>query len=159
MTFWKDLKVLRRTHRLLSLIWHGLRWKRRVQQFFYCCMCIRYRGNVSTDPLPSNDRRIFTEPLPSTDKETFTEPLPSNNRGEYTDTHAQTATWSHKPTLFFQNKESRLKSGSGLIEVISPRLSRVTEENPDTSQSGYTVSRARFEPSTSRIRDTSVTAM
>jgi hypothetical protein len=25
-------------------------------------MCIRYRGNVSTEPLPSNDRGIFTEP-------------------------------------------------------------------------------------------------
>jgi hypothetical protein len=29
--------------------------------------------------------------------------------GGYTDKHTQTATWSHKPTLFFQNKESRLK--------------------------------------------------
>jgi hypothetical protein len=26
-----------------------------------------------------------------------------------TQTYTQTATWSHKPTLFFQNKESRLK--------------------------------------------------
>jgi hypothetical protein len=25
-------------------------------------------------------------------------------------THTQTATWSHKPTLFFQNKDSRLRS-------------------------------------------------
>jgi hypothetical protein len=29
--------------------------------------------------------------------------------GGYTDTHTRTGTWSHKPTLFFQNKESRLK--------------------------------------------------
>jgi hypothetical protein len=28
-------------------------------------VCIRYRGNVSTEPLPSNDRGIFTEPLPT----------------------------------------------------------------------------------------------
>jgi hypothetical protein len=35
---------------------------RRVQQFFYCSVCIRYRGNVSTEPLPSNDRGIFTKP-------------------------------------------------------------------------------------------------
>jgi hypothetical protein len=27
----------------------------------------------------------------------------------YTDSHTQTATWSYKPILFFQNKESRLK--------------------------------------------------
>jgi hypothetical protein len=31
-------------------------------------MCIRYRGNISTEPLPNNDRGIFTEPLPSNDK-------------------------------------------------------------------------------------------
>jgi hypothetical protein len=30
------------------------------------------------------------------------------NRGD-TQSHTQTATWSHKPTLFFQNKECRLK--------------------------------------------------
>jgi hypothetical protein len=35
---------------------------------FYCCMCIFYRGNVSTEPLSSNDRGIFTEPLPSNDR-------------------------------------------------------------------------------------------
>jgi hypothetical protein len=31
-------------------------------------VCIHYRGNVSTEPLPSNNREIFTEPLPSNDK-------------------------------------------------------------------------------------------
>jgi hypothetical protein len=81
-------EVLGRTNRLLSLIRHGPHWKRRVQQCFYCCVCIRYIGNVSTEPLPSHDRGIFTEPLPS------------NDRG-----HTQTATWSHKPTLFFQNRK------------------------------------------------------
>jgi hypothetical protein len=60
-------------------------------------MCIRYRVNISTEPLPSNDGGLSTEPLPI------------NNKGGYTDTHAQTATWYHKPTLFFQTKESRLK--------------------------------------------------
>jgi hypothetical protein len=49
-------EVLGRTNRLLSLIRHGPHWKRRVQQFFYCCMCMRYRGNVSTEPMPSNDK-------------------------------------------------------------------------------------------------------
>jgi hypothetical protein len=48
-------EVLGRTNRLRSLIRRGPHWKRRVQQF-YCCVCIHYRGNVSTEPLPSNDR-------------------------------------------------------------------------------------------------------
>jgi hypothetical protein len=52
---------LGRTNRLLSLIRHGPHWKR-AQKFFYCCVCIRYRGNVSNEPLPSNDRGIYTEP-------------------------------------------------------------------------------------------------
>jgi hypothetical protein len=54
---------------------------------FYCCACIRYRGNVSTEPLPSNDRGIFTEPLCSNDKGIHI--------------HTQTATWSHKLTFIF----------------------------------------------------------
>jgi hypothetical protein len=29
--------------------------KRRVQQFLYSCVCIRFRGNIFTQPLPSND--------------------------------------------------------------------------------------------------------
>jgi hypothetical protein len=33
---------------------HGSHRKRRVQQFFYLCVCNRSRGNVFTDPLPSN---------------------------------------------------------------------------------------------------------
>jgi hypothetical protein len=101
-------EVLGRTNRLLPLI-HGPHWKC-LQQFFYCCVSISYRGNVCTEPLPSNDRNIFTELLRSNYKGTFTEPLPSNDRGD-TQTHTQTATWSHKPILFFfQNKENRLKS-------------------------------------------------
>jgi hypothetical protein len=59
-------------------------------------VCIRYRGNVSIKPLPSNDRGIFTEQLSS------------NDRGD-TQTYTHTATWSHKPTLFFQNNVSRLR--------------------------------------------------
>jgi hypothetical protein len=42
---------------------------------------IRYRGNVSTEPLPSSDSRNSTEPLPSNDEGIFTEPLPSNHKG------------------------------------------------------------------------------
>jgi hypothetical protein len=83
-------EVLGRTNRLLSVVRHGPHWKRLVQQFFYCHVRIRYRGNVSTEPLPSNDRGIFTEPLISNDREIFTEPLPSNDKGDtqtYTHTH------------------------------------------------------------------------
>jgi hypothetical protein len=53
-------EVLGRTNRILSLI-HGPHCKRRLQQFFYCSVCIRYRVNVSTEPLPSNDTGTFTE--------------------------------------------------------------------------------------------------
>jgi hypothetical protein len=89
-------KSLGRTNRLLSLIRHGPHWKRRVQQLFYCCVCIRYRGKVSAEPLPSKDKGIFTESFPT-----------NNRGGTYAHTHTQIATWSHKPTLFFQAKESR----------------------------------------------------
>jgi hypothetical protein len=94
--------------------------KTSVQQFVYCCVCIRYRGNVSTEPLPSNDTGIITEPLPSNDrgiftelspcngKGTFTEPLPSNDRGIHRHTRTQRDLISL--FLFFQNKESRLKN-------------------------------------------------
>jgi hypothetical protein len=52
-------------------------------------MCIRYRGNVSTEPLASKGKGIFIEPLPSNDREIFTEPLPSTDKG---DTHTHTGT-------------------------------------------------------------------
>jgi hypothetical protein len=81
----KQQEALGRTNRLLSLIRHGPRLKRRVQQVFYCCVCIRYHGNISTEPLPSNDGRIFTEALPSNDKGIFTEPSPSNDRRIFTE--------------------------------------------------------------------------
>jgi hypothetical protein len=32
--------------------------------------------------------------------------------------HTGTATWSHKPTLFFQNKESRLKIMHSMLKLI-----------------------------------------
>jgi hypothetical protein len=53
-------------------------------------VCIRYRDNVSIEPLPSNDRGIFIEPFPSNNKGSFTEPLPSNDKGRYTDTNTHT---------------------------------------------------------------------
>jgi hypothetical protein len=85
--FWKK-KVLGRINRLHSLIRHGPHWKRCVQQFFYCCVCIRYSDNVCTEPLPSNVRDF----LPSRCLATI--------GGIHRHTHTQTATWSNKPTLF-----------------------------------------------------------
>jgi hypothetical protein len=74
-----------RTNRPFSLIRHGQHWKRCVQQFFYCGVCIHYRANVSTEPLPSNDRGATQ-----------------------TRTNTQTSMWFHKPTMFIQNKGSRV---------------------------------------------------
>jgi hypothetical protein len=116
--FWEEL--------IAYLIWHGPRWKRRNQQFFCCCMYIRYWNNVSTKPLPSNDREF----LPSRCLATIGEFLPSHclaTIGEFLPsrclatirTHTQTATWSHKPTVFIQNKESRLKKCIGHKKYVS----------------------------------------
>jgi hypothetical protein len=90
--FWEEL--------IACFPWYdtGCNEKRRIQQFFCCCMCICYHGNISTELLPSKDRGIFTEPLPSKDM-----------GDTQAHTHTQTAIWSHKPTSCFQNKESRLK--------------------------------------------------
>jgi hypothetical protein len=74
-------QVLGRTNRVLSLIRYRSHWKRRVQQFSCYCVCIRYRGNVSAEPLPSNDKGIFTEPLPSNDR--------GVHRRAHTQTHRQ----------------------------------------------------------------------
>jgi hypothetical protein len=84
-----EKEVLGRTNRLFSLIRHGPHWKRRVQQFLYCCVCIRYRGNVSTEPLPSNDKGFFTEPLSS------------NDRGTHTHTHTHTQQHEIISLLYF----------------------------------------------------------
>jgi hypothetical protein len=101
----KKQEVLRRINRLLFVDTNGPHWKRRVQQFFCCCMCIRNCGDVSI------------------------EPFPINNKGEgYTDTHAhiQTTTWSHKPvfiySFFFQNKESRLRGRKFLSHLSDFRV-------------------------------------
>jgi hypothetical protein len=61
-------------------------------------VCIRYRGNVSTEPLPSNDKGTITEPLPSNDR----------GRDRHTHTHRQQCDLINL-LLFFKNKESRLK--------------------------------------------------
>jgi hypothetical protein len=46
---------------LSALKRHGQHRERRVQQFVYCCVCIRCRGKVFTEPLPTNDRRIHIQ--------------------------------------------------------------------------------------------------
>jgi hypothetical protein len=78
-------------------------------------VCIRYRGNVSKEPLPSSDSGIFTEPLPGNYKGIFTEPLPSNDRGIHR--HGQQRDLISL-ILFFQNKESRLKIASHKKEEL-----------------------------------------
>jgi hypothetical protein len=60
----------------LPSIRDGSHRKRQVQQFFRLWVCIRWHGNV------------------------FTEPLPSYDSGD-THTDTQTARWSHKPTSIF----------------------------------------------------------
>jgi hypothetical protein len=80
-------EVLGRTNLLLFFIRHRPHIKRRLQQFFYCCVCTRYLDNVSTEPLLSNDRGIITELLLINDRAIFTEPLPSNDRGIHIETH------------------------------------------------------------------------
>jgi hypothetical protein len=81
-------------------------------------VCIRYRGNISTEPLSSNDKGDFTEPLPSNDKEIFTEPLRSNDKETFTEHLPSNDRWGYTHTqqrdlisllLFFQNKESMLE--------------------------------------------------
>jgi hypothetical protein len=107
LNFKNKQEVLRRTNRLLFLIRHGTHWKRRVQQFFYCCVCICYLVYVSTEPLPSNDRGIFTEPLPINDRGIYTQPLPSNDRGIHIQTHRRIGGIFSLLSLFWK-KLSRL---------------------------------------------------
>jgi hypothetical protein len=44
--FWEELTAY------FPLIRHGPHRKRRLQQFFYCCVSIYCRGNIFTEPLP-----------------------------------------------------------------------------------------------------------
>jgi hypothetical protein len=106
-------------NRLLSLIRHGPHWKRRVQKFFYWCVCIRYRGKVSTKRLPSNDERILPSRCLTNDKMIFTDLLPRNDRGANTDTHTQRQQRDLiSLPYFFQYKDSRLKKTVGAFETI-----------------------------------------
>jgi hypothetical protein len=46
--FWEELIVY------FPSIPHGSHTKRRVQPFFYCCVCIHCLGDVFTEPLHNN---------------------------------------------------------------------------------------------------------
>jgi hypothetical protein len=48
----------------------------------------------------------------------------------HTQTHTRTAMWPHKPTLFVQNKESRLKIERGLWDhlIVEPEETAVTRQ-------------------------------
>jgi hypothetical protein len=50
--FWEELISY------FPMIRRGPHIKWRVQRFFYSCLCIHCRGNVFTEPLPSNDKGI-----------------------------------------------------------------------------------------------------
>jgi hypothetical protein len=78
---WREHEVLGRINRLLSLIRHGPHWRRRVQKFFYCCVCIVNEVTFLSSRCLATIRGLFTEPLPSNNKGIFTEPLPSNHKG------------------------------------------------------------------------------
>jgi hypothetical protein len=45
----------------LPFIWHGPHRELRVEQLFHCCVCVRCRGNVFTEPLPGNDKGIHIQ--------------------------------------------------------------------------------------------------
>jgi hypothetical protein len=91
------------------LIRHGPHRKRHVQQFFYCCVCIRCRVRFLQGPCLETIR-IYTDTL--TDVRDLCMPFrwvqhSKSLREGYTDT--QTAWSSKKPNCTFLNKESELK--------------------------------------------------
>jgi hypothetical protein len=53
--FWEELIAY------FPLIRYGPQRKRHVQQFCHCCVFIRWRCSVLTEPLPSNDRGIHIQ--------------------------------------------------------------------------------------------------
>jgi hypothetical protein len=57
--------------------------------------------------------------------------------GGDTQTHTQTATWSHKPTLFFQNKESIIRSLS-LAQPVHKLVTNVTRSPSDMLKQKHT---------------------
>jgi hypothetical protein len=108
-------EVLGRTNRLISF--RTTRTARRVQQLFYCCVCIRCRRNVYSEPLSSNDLEDkHTDRLMGgiyglrchdihtkfcKDRFRHSQII----RGGYTDT--QTGWISHKPTfIFFKTRKA-----------------------------------------------------
>jgi hypothetical protein len=53
---WKLATFLSLHTKYSCLTRNGSHRKHRIQQFFYCCLCIHCRGNVYTYSLPSNGR-------------------------------------------------------------------------------------------------------
>jgi hypothetical protein len=54
--FWEELIAY------FPLIRHESHRKRRLEQFFCCCVCICCHGNVYSEPLPSNNRELHIQP-------------------------------------------------------------------------------------------------
>jgi hypothetical protein len=101
-------------------------------------VCIRYCGNVSTEPLPSKDKGVFTEPLSS------------NDRGDTrTDTHTQQRDLI-RLLCFFQNTESKLKIREpDVSETVSVSFLRSREE---TKRSGLSKGPKRVGVSCPHLR-------
>jgi hypothetical protein len=60
--------------------------------------------------------------------------------------HTQTATWSHKPTLFFQNKESRLKKVHDVGNGVPGLWAMSDTRNVASYLPKYTASHPSFSP-------------
>jgi hypothetical protein len=103
------------------LLRHGPHTKRHVHKFFYCCVCIRCRGNVFTEPLPSNDKRQsderdlwitpFRRAQVSCIHTRFRKDRCSHSK---LDSEGYTRTrrswwWSHKPTFIFSKWGKKAK--------------------------------------------------
>jgi hypothetical protein len=82
--FWEELPNFLSLH-IQCFIRHRPHKKHRVQQLFYCCVCIRCRGNVFIEPLPSNGRLLWLH----------------NSGFQALGGGTQTARWSHKPNFIF----------------------------------------------------------
>jgi hypothetical protein len=65
---WKNNKFCEELAACLPVTRHGTHRNRRVQKLFYCCLCIRCRGNAFIESLLSNnrgytERRVISQAL------------------------------------------------------------------------------------------------